>query len=366
MVKILQIAGGLNRGGLETFIMNVYRAIDRTKVQFDFLIFSPNGAYIPEIEAMGGRVHILPARNQGYVKYLKNLNSFFRAHKNEYNAVHLHSSSLTSIEPLYFAKKYHVKHRMIHSHSSSISRNKIHYIFHYINKPFIRFLATNYYGCSDKAISWMFRWTGVLSKAKTIINGIDISKFSPNETIRLEIRSAFNIQDKFVIGHVGRFASVKNHNFLIDIFHEVYKKNNNTVLLCVGIGETFVQIQEKAKQLGIDSAIKFLGARSDIQDIMQGMDLFILPSLFEGFPVTLAEAQASGLPIIVSDTISRETNITGTLNYLSLKRSPKQWAEKVCAIAQNLVRFNNTKILTEAGFDIKSTATLLQNVYLQK
>lgn len=366
MVKILQISGGLNRGGLETFIMNVYRTIDRTMVQFDFLIFSSNNAYIPEIESMGGEVYILPARNQGYIKYLRCLDSFFRTHQNEYNAVHLHASSLTSIEPLYFAKKYNIKRRIIHSHSSSISRNKIHYLLHYANKPLVRFLATDYYGCSDKAISWMFKWTGALSKAKAIFNGIDIQKFIPSTITRQTIRSTLGIEGKLVIGHVGRFSRVKNHEFLLEVFKEIYAMNNQAILLCIGIGETFTYIQERAKEFGVYSAIRFLGSRCDIPDLMQSMDLFILPSLFEGFPVTLVEAQAAGLPIIASDTISKETNITGNVNYLSLKCSAKQWADTIYRIVQDQPHTTNAEILSKAGFDIGSTATFLQIVYLQE
>lgn len=366
MIKVLQILPGINRGGLETFVMNIYRSIDRGRIQFEFLTNMNEGDYSQEILELGGIIHYLPPRREGYSRYLRNLQKFFSSHKGYFDAVHYHESSLTSLEPLYFAKKVGIPIRIMHSHSSMVKGNKLHLVMHLLGKLFIGKLATDYLGCSDKALKWMYKYSGKLSQSKIIKNGIDTSKFNYNPTIHEEVRNRIKINNQIVIGHVGRFMPVKNHKFLIDIFYEVKKIEPDALLLLVGDGELLGTIKEYSCSLGIQDEIRFLGVRDDINKLMQAMDGFVMPSLYEGLPVVLVEAQASGLPVFCSDTISLMSKLTDNYHILSLKDKPADWAQKIIKEIRKFKRETTTAQIIKAGFDISTTTKLLSDLYAGK
>lgn len=364
MIRVLQVLPGLNRGGMETFIMNVYRSIDRTQIQFDFLVNSESGDYFDEIKALGGNIFYIPSRRKGYGKYLLSLKHFFKDHKSKYVAIHYHESSLTSLEPLYFAKKYGIHRRIIHSHNSNIKGNKLHYITHYFGKAFISNLATDYLGCSDKALKWMYQGTGIYNKAELIKNGVNTDDFKFNPNIRSFIRSRLNISDKIVVGHIGRFMEVKNHEFLLKIFNSLLKINPNFKLILVGCGELELKIKNLADDMGISEYISFLGVRSDINDLLQAMDVFVMPSLYEGLPVVLVEAQTSGLPIVCSDTISSMSKLTPQYYTCSLSDSLQVWSDTIQeALNSGYHRKNAVTYIKKAGFDINSVANRLAKLY---
>lgn len=370
MKRVLQIMGGLNRGGLETFVMNMYRAIDRNVVQFDFLVNS-RGDYAEEIEKLGGRIFVLPARNQGLRASIKASEDFFKRHATEYAACHLHVSSLSSIGVLEIAKKYNIPIRIIHAHSSSISKSIkyrwIHVLLHYYHKLKVKSLATHYYGCSDKALDWLFNGTGVRDKAVLIYNGIAVDDYTYNCVIDGDVRHELKIpRDAFVLGHVGRFIPLKNHQFIIDIFLELHRRLQNSYLFLVGDGETRSAITQKVKDNNIDNSVVFLGVRNDVNRILQSVDCFVMPSWFEGLPVSLVEAQAAGSFVVASDTISKDSKLTSDFVFVSIKDSPKQWADIILNNAFNYKRPNNSQLLKTAGFDSISTAKLLTKVYLSE
>lgn len=368
MKKVLQIMGGLSRGGLETFAMNMYRSIDRTQIQFDFLLTQRNGGdYAEEAKSMGATIYSLPARNLGYKAYIKSLDDFFKNH-HDYIAVHHHVSSLTSIEPLYYAKKYGIPIRIIHSHSSSIQKSIrfhwIHQILHYLNKPKVHYYATHYFGCSDKALDWVFNFTGIRSKAIMLNNGIDSEQYSYNVDVRKEIRCEFNIPvESFVIGHVGRFIPLKNQTFLIDILVEIKKTRPNAKLMLVGEGDTMEKVKEKAVLRDVIDSVIFTGVRSDVARLMQAMDTFVMPSWFEGLPVSLVEAQAAGLPVVASDTISHNSDLSGTILFMSISNTAADWANSIVKWQAQLVRPYNINKIKTAGFDSKSIAKQLLEIY---
>lgn len=368
MNRVLQIMGGLNRGGLETFVMNVYRSINRNEIQFDFLLTQmAGGDYAEEAKLLGANIYTIPARNNGYKAYSHALDAFFKEH-HDYIAIHEHISSLTSITPAYYAKKYGIPVRILHAHSSSIQKSLrfywAHTMLHYINKLKVHCWATNYLGCSDKALDWMYKCTGIRSKAVMINNGIDCQQYVYNENVRTEVRLELCLgSNDFIIGHVGRFIPLKNQAFLVDILESMRKIKADAKLLLVGDGETLEEVKNKVKLKGLDHAVIFTGIRADVSKLMQAMDVFVMPSWFEGLPVTLVEAQAAGLPIVASDTISHDSDLTGGILFKSIKDTSEDWAKCILEWECKCGRSNNVALVKKAGFDSKTTVDTLMKIY---
>ena len=361
--------GGLKRGGLESFVMNVYRSIDRNDIQFDFLLTQiSNGDYEDEAKSLGAHVYHLPARNRGYRAYNKSLDDFFCNH-HDYIAIHEHISSLTSIRPAYYAKKYGIPVRLLHSHSSSIQKSLrlywLHLLLHYLNKPKVHSWATHYLGCSDKALNWAYNFTGVRSKALMINNGIDSQLYEFNKVVRSKIRKELNIgEEDFVIGHVGRFIPLKNQSFLVDILEEIHKGRPSSKLLLVGEGDTMPDVKAKSELKSLGNNVIFTGVRSDVARLMQAMDIFVMPSWFEGLPVSLVEAQAAGLPIVASSTISQDSDLTGTILFMSIKESAANWAKNIIEWGERVGRPDNVDKIVQAGFDTKTITKQLIELYI--
>lgn len=358
--RVLHCLASMNRGGAETFIMNVFRAIDREKVKFSFLLNTDHGAYIDEIKHLGGYIYIIRPRSEGVIAYCRNLDSFFKKHRNEFDAVHLHTSSLSSLEVLYYAKKNGITNRIIHSHNT-VQRGLVHNIFHWVNKPIIKKLANKYLACSKVAAEWLYRYTGIYRQSFVVNNGIDVEKFSFNFKSRKEIRTLWEIAEQsVVIGHVGRFDEVKNHIFLLRIFKEYLNFNKDGFLMLVGVGPLQVCCEREAKELGIFERVKFVGLQTEVYKYLSAFDYFVFPSLYEGLPVALVEAQASGLTVVCSDRVSTEARLSDALTFLSLEESPYQWATYI----HNLNLANREDIhrqIIESGYTIQNTVSFLMS-----
>ncbi|SFH07636.1 Glycosyltransferase involved in cell wall bisynthesis [Desulfotomaculum arcticum] len=367
MIRVLHIVSAMNRGGLEAFLMNVYRNIDRAKLQFDFMVHTEEKcAHDAEIHSLGGEIYSVPVRGKGIAANKQALNDFFAAHK-EYKIIHQHASSLTYIEPLKAAKKHGVPVRIIHSHNTKQGGSRLHRYIHLVNRLFIKDYATDFFACSDLAAKWMYSVKQYhKGDFKIICNGIEINKFVFNEATRKRVRDEFNIQNKFLVGHVGRFQPQKNHDFLIDIFKAIHEKDNNSVLMLIGEGELRLEILKKVEQLELKDAVIFTGIRSDVIDLLQAMDVFVFPSLHEGLPVALVESQAAGLMCMVSDVITKQVNITELVNNLELSRSADFWAKTIIEKAGNYKRKDTSKLIKDGGFDIKVVAEELLRFYLGK
>lgn len=363
MIRVLQITDHLEMGGIQAFLMNLYRNINRDEVQFDFLIFrNTKQWYEDEINELGGKIYKAPGRKKGIIKCYKYLNNFFKTHP-EYKIVHYNASSLSFILPLKIAKAYNVDKRIIHCHSSSFMGNTIHKYLHFLHKKQISKLANIYLSCSKPATEWMYGNTPIFNKVIMVKNGINCDKYLYSEEIRDDYRNKLNLNNSYVVGHVGRFSKVKNHSFLIDIFCELKKLQNNAVLLLVGDGELKSEIEKLTETKGVSSSVKFLGNRNDVSKLMQAMDILVMPSFYEGFPVTIVEAEASGLPIIMSDTITNEVCVNSNITIKSLNDSSKNWAIEAL---KNKTRIKTNKNIKENGLDIKSTVTQLINIYKEK
>lgn len=357
MIRILQIVNIMDRAGLETMLMNYYRKIDRSKVQFDFLVHrNKEGAYDKEIESLGGKIYRAPRLYpQNYISYFCFMKRFFCEH-NEYKIVHCHIDSM-SFFPIIAALFSKIPIRIAHSHSTKIDFD-YKYPIKFICKLFLPYIANYFFACSYEASKFLFpRKNSVLVK-----NAINVDLLYFNAKKREQLRDFLNLNEKFVIGHVGRFNYVKNQLFLLDVIAELKQIQKNIVLLLIGKGEDEIKIRDKAKSLGIDENVRILLDRSDVNDLYNVMDVFVMPSLFEGLPLVGVEAQTNGLPCLFSDTISKEILLSSNSSFFSLKHSAKDWALKISELNkcrnQNSVNEVNNK-----GFNIEHESKKLQQWY---
>lgn len=355
----------MEHGGAQAFVMNVFRNINRENIEFDFLVTaSKRCAYDDEIKALGGNIYYISSRRKGVLKNWIELKQFFRFHK--YECIHFHTSCPSYIEPIIAAKKAGVKKIILHSHSSSGPYGFYHKLMRIIYRPQIKYFATHFFACSMLAAEWMYGKYIPFDKIAIIPNGIETYKFRYNEEIRYEKRREIGIgQDKQLIGHVGRFSNVKNHDFLINVFKAIHEKEKNSNLLLVGDGILLEDIKRKVNQLGISNEVLFLTNRNDISELMQAMDVFILPSFYEGLPVTLVEAQATGLPCIVSNTVSSESKLTNLVEFISLDASICHWRDAIISrFGKNNNRIQFSDMVKNSGFDITEIAQMLEKVYV--
>lgn len=355
-IRILHVVTNMSYGGLENLLMNYYRNIDRTKIQFDFMThFQGHQDFEEEIQELGGRLFRLPRLNPFDPRYLAKLNRFFADHP-EFKIVHSHLDCMAGL-PLKYAQRNGVPVRIAHSHNSNQGHN-LKYIVKLLYREIIPVYATNLFACGRDAGDWMFK-----GKKYTIMtNAIRTQEFAWENARRNLIRAKFDLTGKFVVGHVGQFREQKNHLYLLEIFTATLSKNPNARLVLVGKGPEMERCIEKADELGIREQVLFLGARADIPDLMLAMDVFVLPSLYEGFPVTMVEAQASGLPCIISDSVPLECKITNDVTPLSLRESPQVWAEEILKY-DNFVRRNNCDVIVAAGYDINTNIRWLEEFY---
>lgn len=360
MIIVLHVVTDMNCGGLETMIMNYYRHMDRTQIQFHFLTHRDYlGDYGEEIENLGGKIYHLPPLNPFSLKYKKALRSFF-INNPEYRIIHVHQDCMSSVI-LKEAKRFNIPVRIAHCHSSFQDKN-VKLLLKLYYKQFISKYATKLFACSEEAGIWMFNG----APFDILNNAIEAKQYVFNEEKRKKIRGIMGLADEtIVIGHVGRFDEVKNHTFLVDLFFEVQKLCKANLLL-VGEGVLRKKIESKVELLELQDKVLFTGKRSDVADLMQAMDVFVFPSLYEGLPVTLVEAQAAGLPCLISENVPIECEKTHNLiTQICLSESPVNWAKKVIELS-NISRKNTVEEIKESGFDIHENAKKLNYYYINE
>lgn len=363
MIRILHVIGRMNRGGAETMIMNLYRNIDRTKVQFDFVEhYDERAVFDDEIESLGGKIFRCPRYVIiNHYEYQKWWNSFFKDHSEEFAVIHGHIGSSASIY-LSIAKKFGL-FTIAHSHSARgiISfRDLVYKIISYNT----RYIADYFFGCSELAGVSRYGIRTVNGKYFSVLNNaINTSDYKFDNNVRTKMRSELSVEkDDFVIGHVGRFDKAKNQQFLVHIFKSLQQYCSNSKLVLVGTGEDVSQIENLVEELGLKEKVIFTGVRSDVNELLQAFDVFVFPSLYEGLPVTLVEAQAAGLPCVISDTITNEVSLTNLVNYKSLNDSYDSWADAVLNCI-DIERKDMSEEIISAGYDIKTTARWLTDFY---
>ena len=362
-IRVASVIGRYIGGGVEAVTINYYRNIDKNKVQLDF-ICDEDSTNIPyeEIERMGGKVIIIPSYSKPF-KYHKALKRVLK--EGNYKIIHSNINTL-SVFSLFAAKCAGVPVRIAHSHSTTNKKEKKKNLMKQILRPFSKVFATDYMCCSELAGRWLFG-NKEYDKGNVYLlnNAIDLNKFKYNESLRKKKRKELGIKDDaLVIGHIGRFVAQKNHDYLIDIFNEIHKKNNNSILLLAGQGPLMEDIKNKVKELNLDDNVKFLGQRNDANELYQAFDVFLLPSLYEGLPVVGVEAQAAGLLCYLSDDMTKETKVLDITKFMSLNNTPEEWADNILDDVKKYKRIDTSKEMTAKNFNIKEEAKKLEEYYL--
>ena len=375
-IRILHIVGIMNMGGLENLIMNIYRNIDRDKIQFDFLVTrEEKGLFDDEIKSLGGKIYNIPhMSNIGYSKYTKTLYNFF-INNPQYKIVHCHRDALSSIY-LKQAKKANIPIRIAHSHNIRLAETKnikgmLMSVVKKCCMPFTVKNSTDYFACSKEAGEWLFG-KNTDEKFEIIKNGVDTKKYIYDKEDFTIVRNKLNVSEEtLLIGHVGRFDIQKNHNFLINMVNELNKDIDDFKLCLVGEGPLKIEIKKKLERIGLEDKVLFLGIRNDVNELMKAFDIFVFPSLFEGLGIVLIEAQATGLKCIVSDQVPKEADMqVDLLEYLTIQDT-SIWIDRIKYIYSNIQkirknRFSNYEKIKSNGYDIYNTTNYLQNFYTEK
>lgn len=360
-IRVLHVVRYLEQGGIQNLLMNLYRNIDREKIQFDFLVCG-QGVFEEEIKNLGGKIYQVSYITEvGEKKYIKELEKFFLEHP-EYKIVHSHLNQVSGAV-MQACKQANVPIRIAHSHNTNNSNNIVlkgykRYLQSKINK-----YATDYLACTKEAAKWLFRKN--INKAVLLNNAIETQKFQFSEKNRKEIREKLKIDDEaVVIGNVGRCVKAKNQEFLLDIFAEYKKKNKNAFLIIVGEGILKEKLIKKAKK--IDSSIKIIEPTKEIEKYYSAFDYFVFPSKFEGLGIVLIEAQISGLQCFASEkVIPASVKITERLTFINLKQSPTLWAEKIPLNNVYAKERNNIAVRGDS-YDIKNIAKQLEEIYIER
>ena len=362
--NVLHFVAIMNRGGQETFLMNVFRKIDRSVISFDFLCsIEESGDYDAEINSLGGKIHYVDySKDQGKLKSLKNARRLFRWLKGhpEYRIFHVHTHhAFDALLSAAAAKAAGVQKVIIHSHNSSALH---HLTAHRVSKHLLNIMPVERFACSQEAGRWLFG----KKQFRVILNGIVAEHFVFQPEIRETVRQEMGWNGQKIIGHVGRFNDQKNHMFLIRIFQELHKLDPGTRLVLIGRGGNEDAVKQYVQQNGLGDWVAFLGIRDDVERLYQGMDLFLLPSKFEGLPVVLVEAQAAALPCLISDVISEEIDITDYIHRASLDLTAEEWAQRAKELLDDTsCRRNMQSQIALAGYDIVATAQELLQFYMK-
>ncbi len=364
-IRVLQMIGGLNIGGSQTMILNLYKAVDRSKVQFDFVLDRSEASFwelVPVVRELGARIYTVPTfKGTNVLEVRKAWNALFKECV-EHRVFHSHVRSYASLY-LPIARKHGLK-TIVHSHSTSNGGKKIAALAKAALQYPLRFQADYFFGCSEEAGKWLFgEKTLKNGRYYMVANSIATARYRFNPEARSAYRKELGINDDaFVCLHVGRLCEPKNHAFLLDVFGELQKKNPNSILLIVGEGDYRERIQTKIAELGLGNKAIMLGARQDVANLMSTADCMLYPSLWEGLPMALVEAQAAGLPCYASDTITRDVNLSPLIKYLPIDKGVAPWLESVGMKAGERVDVSDK--LIAAGFDVEHTAKWLTEFYL--
>lgn len=365
MKRLLCIVGNMDAGGAETFLMKIYRNMDRTKYQMDFCVAKEEkGFYEDEIQGLGGRIYRITPKSKGIIKNFSDIKKLVK--ENEYKYVlRISQHSLSALE-LFAAKLGGAKKVIFRSSNTNTGGSKINQLLHYMFR-FLPIIISNVkIAPSTEAAIFMFGKNAVKKKKVIILhNAIPFEKYKFSKEIREQKRKKLGLQENLVIGHVGRLTKQKNHEYLLRIFKKVKEEKKNVVLLLIGKGELENELKNTVKELKIENDVKFLGVRDDVPELMMAMDVFVFPSLYEGLPNTVVEAQATDLKCVISDKITRETNITGKVEFLSIKEEDiNAWKNMVLDCTNKYERKNNYNILKENKYVIEDVVQIfVESIY---
>lgn len=357
MIRVLHMQMTKSIGGIAAVQRELLNGMDRGRFQMDFVTTYPDAALIPYAEAMGAKVFRLP-REKTVLSYCREL---YRLLKQErYDIVHIHKNACADPLACIVSRLAGVGKVLVHSHNTGSINGKWGNVLHYLFRPIVCKLAHGKIACGREAGRWMF---GKKKPFRVVYNGIDLSKYAFREPVRRQVRKQLGVQDQLVVGHVGNFIPQKNHRFIIDIMAELIKICPDAVLLIVGRGETMETIKDYAQSKGIKEYVRFLGARADVAELYQGMDVFLFPSLHEGFPVVGIEAQTAGLPCVFSDAVTEEVVLTKRAVRLPLRLPASQWARKITELAGTVKRTEAADKMLKSSFSTENMARNMEKIY---
>lgn len=349
MKRILVYGMTNNRGGIESYLMNYFRNLKRKQIVFDFITEHRNIAYSEEIKQLGSRVYYIPSRRDGLIKHMLAIRKILQSH-NEYDTVYFNILSASEVFTVLAAAGVRNVKKIVHSHNNAVKSINRHRIL----RPLLIGLSDVKLACSEDAALFMFGKKCMRDNKVTIINNaIDLQKYRYRPEVRKKMRDAFHIStNTYVIGHIGRMCYQKNTLFLIEIFNKIHMKDPEALLLLVGEGEDREQVEELIKKYDLKNNVLLLGMRNDVENLLQMMDVFLLPSRFEGLGIVLIEAQAAGLTCVCSDSFGDAANISKTIKYYSLDHLPEEWADVVLRF-RNKERENYYDMLVDGGYDVE-------------
>lgn len=367
MKKILEVFGEpISAGGQESFVFNVLKCMDLSDMHVDILTpyYCENNYYRKMIEDIGGNIVALElpfSPGKSRFNIIKPIDTYLK--RNHYDVLHVHSGSISILaEVAMIAHKHHINKIIVHSHCAAEYKTIKHRIIKFIATPILNSYPTNHIACSLVAGEWKYSKRIVNNHLTILKNGVDLNKFAFNKLIRAEMRDKLNIsKNTYVVGHVGRFCYQKNHEFIINLFEKLKQQYDDCILLLIGNGENVDSIQELVEEKELEAAVKFLGNVSNVNDYMQAMDVFVLPSYFEGLPIVGVEAQANGLPTFVSTNVSHELLLSDAIEFISLDNQD-EWVQKLLANI-NSKRYVTVDDLTINGYNIETTAQELRKIY---
>lgn len=365
MIRVLHSVSNMDRAGIETMLMNYYRHMDHDKVQFDFLCNKKKpGAYDEELKQFGGKIYHTPGLNpMKYFQYIKYMKQLFAEHP-EYKVIEAHNGAF-GVYALYPARKSNIPVRIYHAHGASITRD-LKMPLKLFCKSRLKNNMTHHFTCGKAAAEFYFGKKVVDNGEYELIpNAIEVEKFIYNPQVREDMRKKYDLSDKHVIGHVGRFMTQKNHEFLIDLFAEYCKQDKMAFLVLLGDGELMDNMKEKVAQLGISDNVLFAGNVGNVNEWYQAFDLFILPSVWEGLPVVGVEAQAADLPCVFSDSITKEIGFSDKAAFVSLSASKEEWIKTISKMLKQTERKNQEELITRNHYNIKKEAVVLQERYIE-
>lgn len=351
MKKILCIAASMDTGGAETFLMKIFRGINKEEWHMDFCVTKQErGFYDDEIEENGGKIFRITQKTDSLKKFKKELSEVIK--KNGYDVVFRSGASCFTALDLWVAKKCGVKVRVLRSSNAGTMQGRVQQLINVFCRKILTSVANVKMAPSMLAAEYTFGKKTAHKSVCILKNGLDIQRYVFNEDVRIAVRRELGIEDKFVVGHVGRFSAQKNHRFLIDVFYS-FQKQKNSVLLLLGTGEEEEKIKEKAKELGIEDKVFFMGVKSNVVDYLMAMDTLLFPSLFEGMPNVVIEAQTTGLPCLISDTITKEVLISDCVKMLSLAEPKEIWSDELLKMNCSNDRKVYAKKMQQAGYEMR-------------
>lgn len=363
-IRVLQVFTVLNIGGAETNLMNYYRKLNPKEVQIDFLVHRNEGFFEKEILENGNRIFRLPPIHPASLtQYKKAVAMFFKEHAHEFDVIHGQLSEL-GIYIYKAAKKHGVPVRIAHAHNSKMDWD-VKSPFRFVWKHQMRKYINGYFSCGHESSKWLFG-NKLAKKAFIMPNSIDVEQFKYQTDVADEYRKELNINTPHSFLHIGRFATQKNHEFLVDVFEQIVATIPEAKLFLVGEGELKVSIEAKIKAKGLTNSIFLLGRRNDVSQLMQACNYFLFPSLFEGFSVAMIEAQASGMHCFISDGIPKESILLEeNVSIISLKQSAQEWARAIISkVHSGQVRDNGAfNKIKQAGYDVNDNVDLLYQQY---